>query len=277
MSQDIITKNDVQSIVNIQIDSRVATAKQYPRDLKKFLQNSIDTATMSEEIAESCFYALPRKKKMDNGKYENTYIKGPSIRLAEIIFPNYGNMIAETKIISTNQKTVTVEGEITDLENMTAVKGQFIENVNGTHSDAQKLAVLSAQSKLFRNLVFRTIPKSFVDQVYAQAVKHAVGNSKSLGAKAQAILKRFQALGIDKDKIFSFLNKQSENEFSAEDIENLIGVGTAIKEGTLSIDDAFTLTEENEGMDASERIKNLLETKDKSDLDKSWEGIEIKE
>ena len=48
---------DVQERASI--DLQIATAKQYPRSLAQFTENSVAYATIDEETAESCIYRRP--------------------------------------------------------------------------------------------------------------------------------------------------------------------------------------------------------------------------
>ena len=41
------------------IDIQVTTAKRFPRNLRRVLENSVVIATMSKETAETCRYAKP--------------------------------------------------------------------------------------------------------------------------------------------------------------------------------------------------------------------------
>lgn len=50
----------VDPVERANVDSQVATAKQYPRSIKRSIDNSIVMATMDYETAQSCGYALPR-------------------------------------------------------------------------------------------------------------------------------------------------------------------------------------------------------------------------
>jgi predicted Ser/Thr protein kinase len=54
------------------IDVQVATAKQYPRNVRRCVENAVTVATLTKEIAESCTYTVPRSKKS---------IVGPSVHL----------------------------------------------------------------------------------------------------------------------------------------------------------------------------------------------------
>ena len=63
------------AVARAEIDTQIATARAYPRSLKRFRETATTMATLDEKTAASCFYALPRGGKS---------IMGPSARLAEI-------------------------------------------------------------------------------------------------------------------------------------------------------------------------------------------------
>ena len=63
------------SLARAEVDQQVATARAMPRSISKAIQNINTLATLDEESAQECIYALPRGGKP---------IKGPSVRLAEI-------------------------------------------------------------------------------------------------------------------------------------------------------------------------------------------------
>jgi hypothetical protein len=266
MTQELIESSNIASLLRAEIDVQVSTARAFPRDIKKFLAEAETTVTLNEDIAASCIWSLPRKNK---GKQE--FLKGPSIRLAEILISCYGNFYAQTRILEVTAKTVTVEGVAWDLEKNVKITQQLTENINGTFSDAAKLAAAAASSKVLRNVSYRVIPKSYVDHIYSIASKYAVGDQKTLINRCKKLFERFQQMGIDQEKIFTFFNKKKIDEFTLEDVENLIGIGTAIKENALSIDAAFNIDEENASLSADERIKNLLQSKEKTEIDKGWD------
>ena len=80
----------LDTIERANVDSQIATAKQYPRDLRRAINNSIAMATLDVPTAQSCGYALPRGGKP---------ITGPSVHLAKLIVSNYGNIRAEAKVV----------------------------------------------------------------------------------------------------------------------------------------------------------------------------------
>lgn len=258
---ELITK-DTSHIIKAELDTQISTAKAYPRDTKRFLQEAIAMATIDEDTAASCFYCLVRKNK--DG--ERNDIRGPSIRLGEIVASCWGNLHAASRIIGNDGKKITAEGVAWDLEKnvkmSSEVQRSIVTSKGMTYSsDMQIVTGNAACSIALRNVIFKTVPKTFVDRVYNEARKFAVGDQKTLTHKRKAVFERLKAIGISEEKVLPFFNKQKIDEFSLEDIEQLIGIGTAIKEGLLKIDDAFVIDEESQGLSVTERINKLVEGK----------------
>lgn len=267
-----ISKN-TNIVVQAEIDKQVSTAKNYPRNTDQSIEKAIKIATMDEETAAACFYALARKDRDGN----SNEIKGPSIRLAEIMAWCWQNLHAASRIIGNDGKKITAEGVAWDLENnvrmSSEVERSILTRSGATYShDMQVVTGNAACAIALRNAIVKAIPKVFIDRVYTAAVKFAVGDQKTLHTRLTNVLRRFNSLGIPKEKIFSFFNKQKLEDFTLQDLENLIGIGTSIKEGLLQIDNAFVVTEEMQKMDVKSRIKLLTENKDNQE-NKSDQGV----
>ena len=84
----------LQAINRSEVDMQVSTAKQYPRELPKVLNQIATYATMDVETASECFYVLRR-----NGDNGGSAIEGLSVRMAEIIAGAWGNLRVQTRII----------------------------------------------------------------------------------------------------------------------------------------------------------------------------------
>jgi hypothetical protein len=264
MAQELMI-NETGVMARAELDTQISTAKAYPRDVKKCVADAVELATMDEDTAASCFYCLVRKNK-DGGKSE---IKGPSIRLAEIVASCWGNLHAATRIVANDGKVITAEAVAWDLEKNVRlgaeVKRPIVTSTGRTFStDMQVVTGNAACSIALRNAIIKVIPRSFIDRVYAEAVKYAVGDQKTLDKKRKTVFQRLNAMGIEETKIFAFFNKEKIEDFDLTDIEHLIGIGTSIKEGLLKIDEAFSVDEEMQGMSVSDRLKTLLEAKDKA-------------
>jgi hypothetical protein len=96
-----------------EIDQQISTAKAYPRVISRIVGNILSLATLDEETAKECIYALPRANKA---------IKGPSIRLAEIIASQWGNCRQAARVVHVDrfEKYVEAEGVFHDLESNSA-------------------------------------------------------------------------------------------------------------------------------------------------------------
>src|SRR4051812_8256475 len=62
----LVESSTMPLLLRAEIDSQVTTARQYPRDMKKAMSNITTLATLDEETAAECLYALVRKKKNRN-------------------------------------------------------------------------------------------------------------------------------------------------------------------------------------------------------------------
>lgn len=251
---------DLGVMVKAELDVQITTAKAYPRNEKAAIEKAITMATSSQSIAESCIYCLVRKGK--NGKNE---IKGESIRLAEIMASCWGNIHAATRIIGNDGKFITAQGVAWDLENnnrqSAETKRRITTSDGKTYSEDMQMVTGNAAAAIaLRNAIFKVVPKAYVDLVYQAAVKHAIGDQKTFESRRREIFNRFNKMGIENERIFTFFGYTSMEQFNMEDVADLIGIGTAIKDGGLKIDKAFSKDVEDDSTD--DKIKKLAEQED---------------
>ena len=138
------------SIDKATVDIQVATAKKFPRDIEGVTKNIFKTVTQDRNIARECFYAI---------KKDNKIIHGATIRLAEIVAHNFGNLRIQGKILSKNQKTVTLEGIAWDLEKNVAYSSQAERSITKKNGERYSesmitLTVNAGLSIAIRNVIF---------------------------------------------------------------------------------------------------------------------------
>lgn len=236
-----IAGNDaLSSISRAEIDMQIATAKRYPRNLMRVKNQMMSIATMDQETAEACFYSLPR-----GGKN----IEGPSVRMAEIALSAYGNVKAGTRILSVdtgNNPHAVVQAVVLDLENNVGYSVEKRRRIVGKKKnggtpdeDDINLAVNAGSAIAFRDAVFKIVPGALVKSVFDAAKKVAVGDLKSLTATRAKIIERLQKYGATPDRILAKLGLQKIEEITLEHVEILIGLGTALKDGHTSLEEAF--------------------------------------
>ena len=242
------------------IDKDVMTAKAFPRDVHKCVKNIELTISMSPEVAASCYYSITMGKKT---------ITGASIRLAEICSSFWGNIQSGTRVISNNGKSIVVEGWCLDLETNTRVSHEVSRGIltrEGTSytTDMQNMTIAAASAIAFRNAIFKTIPRVFLDQALQTAMNMAVMTSgqEEFENKRQNMFEYLERIGVRLANIFAFFGKSSIQEFGVEDMRVIYGVKTSIKEGMIKAEEAFALPETR-----ADRISSMIEMEDDRDLD----------
>lgn len=236
---EVINADTIGAIERAQIDVQIATARKYGRILSNVKAKMLSFATLDEETAQSCFYTLPARK---GG--EGKPIKGPSVRLAEIALACYGHIKAGSRIIADDGKFITAQACVHDLENNVAIAIEVKRRVttrDGKRYSDDMIATTgnAACSIALRNAAFRVVPRALVMPVYEEAVKVAVGNIKSLTTKRAKVIERLKAAGATEARILAAVDASKIEDIDLEKMETLIGLGTAMKDGSISLEEAF--------------------------------------
>ena len=240
-----VAQGDAQSVIQLDaiekanVDVQVATAKQFPRNVTRAIQNSIVMATMDAETAQTMRYALPRGGKP---------ITGPSVHLAKLIVSNWGNIRAEAKVVQITDSQVVSRGTCWDLENNVATAIEVrrnIKNKNGQRFSDDMITVVgnAANSIAFRNAVFSTIPKAVTDKVYKAAQECITGD---LSDEAKLLQRRTQCLkffldeyGITEEEVIKLCGKQTVNQIKADEIALMLGIYQSLKDGDTTIEEVL--------------------------------------
>lgn len=227
-----------------QVDIQISTAKQFPRNITRAVQNSLAIVTMDQKTAATCTYSVPRGGKA---------ITGPSVHLAKVIAQNWGNLRIESRVIDIDAKHVTSQGICWDLENNIAIKTEVKRSIttkNGRMNDDMITVTGNAGNSIaLRNAIFAVIPRAVVDKVYSEACLMITGDVSS---ETKLIKRRKQVFDAMKDsytvteeEILSIVGKASINHITSDDLVVLIGVGQAIKDGDTTIEQAFKRNSKN--------------------------------
>lgn len=252
---ELLTEQEPQALEAIsraEIDIQIKTARAYPRAaLSKIKERVLSDCTLDEETASSCFYKLPRGGSM---------IEGPSVRLAEIVAGRYGNLRVATRTTETVTEGanphVVVLVAIHDLENNLAIQVEKRRRITGKKSKGGKpdeddinLATNACASIAFRDAVFRVVPNVLTTPALEACKKIAKGNASSLSERRVKMLQRLAQLGASEARVLKSLGLKKVEDITLEHVEDLIGRGTALKDGGM-VEDIFPI--EGEGLPQSE-------------------------
>ena len=236
---EVVANDALASIERAQVDVQIATARKYPRTLSKVKERMLSFATLDEETASSCFYTLPARRGGDDKP-----IQGPSVRMAEIALASYQHVKAGSRIINDDGKFLTAQAVVHDLENNVAVSIEVRRRVTGKSGNRfsdDMIAVTgnAACSIALRNAVFRVVPRALITPVYEAAKRVAVGDVKSLTSKRAQIIARLKQMGAKDANILAAVGAEKIEDIDIAKLEVLIGLGTAIKDGETTLEDAF--------------------------------------
>lgn len=261
-------QTNLPASVMVEIDTQIATAKQYPRDLKNVREMILLTATQDQKTAEECYYKLPRKQRQDDGSYKDVIIEGETIRFAEIVLAFWGNIQTGTRVVNIDKvnKTVTVQGVVWDLERNVKTSEEVTKSIatSSGHLYSQDMIIMttkSASSQALRNAIFRAVPRvmfsSIMNEIKKKSVEGETG--QKLMDSVNAAIKWFVSKGIPKPKIMAFFNNKPISEFTTDDLLTLKGIYSGIESGEFSVSDAFAQTEtEKKAEDVMTSVENKV-------------------
>ena len=252
-------------VARSEIDSQIATAKKYPRSIKRFLDSALQMATLNEGVAASCIYGLPRGGKI---------IEGASSRFAEIILNAWGNAKVAARVINQNNKFVEVQGICHDLESNTAISVMVTQRITDKYGktyndDMIIVATNAAISKAIRNATLKVVPQAYWHPVYEEARKVTLGDSKTLASRRAACVEIFQKFGVTVDMILKKFDLNGLDDLTLEHLTALRAVTLSIKDGDTTVEEVFpsevkkdVAAKGNEGLKAAlaKGLKPTVET-----------------
>jgi len=276
-----VVVSDLSSLavmVKAEIDANVATAKQYPRSITLFRKEMLEFVTLSEPIAEACIFAIPRGKEKVGDKWVPKFIEGPSVRFSEMLISAYGNCRSGARVVGEEKDFVIAEGFFHDLEKNVAVKVEIrrrITDSKGVRYNSDMIGVTgnAASSIARRNAALQAIPKALWQEMYEAAKLTAIGDSKTLVSRRSLSMEYFQKLNVMPDKICEFLGVVGLEDIGLDELAILTGIKTAIKEGSTTVDKAFTV-EEGERNAGAKKIFEHLGNGNGNGKDKKTEPVD---
>lgn len=254
-----IDASALEIINRSEIDVQIATAHKFRRSLHEFRGLAESMVTLDQETAASCYYQLQRRSA--DGKI--TKIEGESVRFAEICASAYGNLRYGARLVGEDDRSLTAQGFAHDLERNIAVaievRRPIVTKTGRRYSeDMVNVTANAACSIAYRNALLKVIPKTLTAPVYVAAKKAAIGDAKTLGTRRVKALAHFESLGVSRELILARLGKTGVEDIDLDDLELLTGLKTGLKEGEISLADAFP-SQEPTAEESGDRAAQLAE------------------
>lgn len=264
---DNTANTSLMLITKAEIDVQISTAKAFPRVLSDFITRAKGMATITEDVAASCNYSIPRSGKT---------IEGPSVRLAEIVCATYGNIRAGARVIDNDGKVITAQGICHDLEtnycSTIEVKRKITDRNGKTLSEDMQVVIGNAACAIaYRNAVFKVVPSALIEPVYEEALKVAKGNAQTLSNRRNKAIEYFVGLGVKQENIFAVLEVKKVEDIDLDKLQVLNGMRTAYKNEGVSLKELFEPKQDEKVtleqlQELFNRRGNLLEDEDKFNI-----------
>lgn len=229
--------NVSDALARVEIGALVATAHEYPRSINKSTQNIMTLATLDEETADDCIYALPRGGKP---------IEGPSVRFAEIVAQAWGNCRIDAQVVQIDRvnKIVVAEGTFLDLETNMAIRARVqrrISDKNGKlyNDDMIIMTGNAACSIARRNATLAGVPKGIWHKSYGAALRVVSGDMMTLGENRAKALAAFAHYGVKPERVIAALGLSGEADIALNHVATMRGMFSALKNGEATVEEMF--------------------------------------
>lgn len=239
----VVDATALELITKAELDTQVATAKKWPRDLAKFTETLKAWLTKDRALAGKCFYRLERKDKQTG---QTKAIEGPSVRLAELALHLFGNARAGSRVIDDTGEAVVCQGVAIDLEQNVAVSMEVRRRITYATGQRYSQDMVNTTANAgcaiaFRNAMFKVIPGVLIQDAFETAKKVAGGQQKDVPTRFKEAVKLFKdTYGVSKEQLLTKLGKK-EGALVPDDITALLGIYNALHDGDTTVAEAFSV------------------------------------
>lgn len=217
---------------------KLVIAKRFPRDQARAYSAIIDACKRPGLSEEAC-YSFPRGGQT---------VSGPSIRLAEMLAANWGNIDYGIRELSRKEGVSEMEAYCWDLESNTMSSQKFtVRHIRDTRGGGVKLTderdiyelTANMGGRRLRSRILAIIPADLVQAAVDQCSKTlAGGNDLPLGDRVRNMVTAFSALGISPALIEKRLGHALDTA-TGEELGDLRKIHNSIRDGVSKVADWF--------------------------------------
>lgn len=241
-----VSAPQTQAMSTVQSDSQRAIAEVQASLViaKQFPRNPIDAydrvmnACQRPGLAQSAVYSYARG---------GTSVTGPSIRLAEMLAQNWGNIQYGIRELSSENGESTVEAFAWDVETNTRQTKVFqVPHIRYTRQGTKKLTdprdiyelVANNGARRLRACILGVIPGDVVDAAVDQCEKTIHASADTSPEGVQKLIKAFEQFGVSKDDIEGFIQRRVD-AITPANVVSLRKIFTSLRDGMSSAKDWF--------------------------------------
>lgn len=226
-----------------EVKGMIFMAKQFPRDKIAATERILNDCTRST-LAQGALYSYARG---------GTEITGPSIRLAEVIAQNWGNLDIGIRELEQKNGESIMQAFAWDLETNTRVVKNFtVKHVRDTRDGGKRLTsgrdiyelTANQGSRRLRACILSIIPGDVVEAAVNQCEKTLKAKVDMSPEKIAAMVETFEAVGVTKLMIEKRIQCRIDAIKPAQ-VLHLRKIYTALKDGMANIKDFFEVEAES--------------------------------
>ena len=249
-----------------EIKGKMYLARQFPRDPDMSLQAVLQEC-QRKDLAEAAQYEFPRGESV---------VKGPSIRLVEVLARHWGNIMSGITEVDVQGDTTTIKCFAWDLETNASDEKTFsVKHERSTKKGSYKLTderdiyemVANKGARRKRACLLAVMPGWYVDAALEECDKTLAESLTKSGESLEEIIEKtvnaFAGFGITPEQISAKLNKATD-KLSKNDIVKLRHLYSAIKDGFVKPADAFGFASGSDPAYPTTEEENALEELNKS-------------
>jgi len=255
------------------VKAQVLMAKQFPRD-PAYAMGRILEECKRPTLAEHATYSFPRGSET---------VTGPSIRLAEVMARNFGNMTFGYEVLErrpghgkTKPGSSIIRAYAWDLETNLLIDRQFeLKHWRSTKSggyaltDDRDIYELEANmsARRIRACILQMIPGDVTDAAVAacrmtasSGITQMMANPQSRAKLVNQMLRIFAKFGATQEDLEENLHAKLEN-WSADTMLKLKEMKTSLEDGTVTLGDYFPrlATDNQNTVVSTDQVRKLME------------------
>ncbi|MEK4029386.1 hypothetical protein MKZ02_12735 [Pseudobacillus sp. FSL P4-0506] len=258
-----------------EVKGAIFLAKQFPRNVFQSEQRILDSCKRPA-LAQVAMYQYPRG---------GTKVTGPSIRLAEVLAQNWGNISFGVKELEQRPGESVAMAYAWDLEtNVRQEKTFTVKHSIGTKKGLKQLTdprdiyekVANDGSRRLRACILGIIPGDIVDKAIAECEETLRGNNKGpLKDRVASALKAFKEQHrVTQDMIEERFGYNAE-AFTEYDYLELIKIFNSLKDGMSKVEGWFDKSTSKKKKQS--QLAKSFESENQDDAEYQKEGEEKKE
>ncbi len=237
-----------------EVQAAYIIAKKFPRDQYQAYLNIMESCKRPM-LADQSMYAYPKG---------GTMVQGPSIRLAEVLCQNWGNVDVGIREISQSEGVSIAEAYAIDLQTNTRVTKIFhVKHERSTKKGNVRLTetrdiyelVANNGARRLRACILAIIPGDIIEAAVAQCKKTLESSDVPIADQIRKMISAFTELGVKVEHLEKRLGHNINATIPTE-IVTLKSIYKSLKDGMSKREDFFDM-----GFAKIESIDNILDDK----------------